>query len=173
MRLSVDYKEKQAYKHLKELTWGAGGDQHKKDVHEVCNGMGNALDYGCGKGKLSIPIPHQRYDPCVPPFDVEPTPVDVVLCLDVLEHVEPDYVDDVLDHIQSLALRRAYFVISTRLARHTLSDGSNCHRTIKPMPWWLDKLGDRFDVTKAVEPRPTEGIVFCESRSKVRRNIHR
>ena len=62
-----------------------------------------------------------------------------------MEHIEPECVVDVLDHIQSLAQRRVYFNISMRLAGRILNDGRNEHLTIQPQKWWTALLKERWD----------------------------
>ena len=65
------------------------------------------LDYGAGKGRLgealrkmlpNPPVIH-CYDPAAPEWAGEPAPCEMVVCIDVLEHVEPGYLDPVLDDL--------------------------------------------------------------------------
>ena len=65
---------------------------------------------------------------------------DMVVCTDVLEHVEPAKLDAVLDHIWRLTGRVAYFVIDTRPANAILPDGRNAHLSLHDHWWWIDKL---------------------------------
>ena len=108
----------------------------------------DVLDYGCGKGMLKRacePFIHVReYDPAIPGKDGMPEPADIVACFDVLEHVEPECLDAVLDHIQSLARKAAIFVVHTGAAMKTLADGRNAHLTQEPPSWWLPKLDARW-----------------------------
>ena len=106
------------------------------------------LDYGCGKGKLAkvVDFPISEYDPCIPGKDAEPVPHDCIVCTDVLEHIEPDQLDSVLAHIQSLMMDSGFFVISTKAAKKQLPDGRNAHLIIKPTSWWHDKLSEYFKI---------------------------
>jgi hypothetical protein len=70
----------------------------------------------------------------------------MVASIDVLEHIEPDYLDNVLDHIQSLTEIVAFLTIHTGPAMKTLPDGRNAHLTQQDMDWWLPKLWARFDL---------------------------
>ena len=68
----------------------------------------SVLDYGTGKGmlvdRLRAQLPdtiYRGFDPAVPKWSNKPnSPADIVLCLDVLEHVERKSIDDVMSEIQ-------------------------------------------------------------------------
>lgn len=109
------------------------------------------LDYGCGsqtnlykhirpKQKLT----YQAYDPCVEEFAGDPVPAQFVCCIDVLEHIEPDYLENVLDHLASLTEAVCFLTIHTGPAFKKLSDGRNAHLIQQPMEWWLPKIMERF-----------------------------
>jgi len=117
-----------------------------------------AIDYGCGKGfvmesvKQDLPgVTVIGYDPGMPNFSSIPTEaVDVVYCTDVLEHIEPDMIDNVLKHIHSLFNKSAWFVIDTVPAKKHLPDGRNAHLIIENQEWWTNKIkenmpGIKFD----------------------------
>jgi hypothetical protein len=70
----------------------------------------------------------------------------MVACIDVLEHIEPDCLDDVLDHLAGLVQRLGFFTVHTGPAIKVLPDGRNAHLTQQPARWWLPKLLDRFDL---------------------------
>ena len=80
----------------------------------------------------------REYDPAVPGKDAEPQPADLVICTDVLEHIEPDCLNDVLDHIRQVSLKYAFVNVSTRPAVKFLQDGRNAHLIIQPADWWRD-----------------------------------
>lgn len=111
------------------------------------------LDYGCGTQSvrkcLEARHPHihyHGYDPAIKEYSDRPTrKYELVYCVDVMEHVEEEYVDDVLRHIKECTGTLAYFVISTRRACHKLPDGRNAHITIKPGGWWVNKLNKLYD----------------------------
>ena len=102
------------------------------------------LDYGCGKGEMAKHLPATSYDPCVAEFSARPKPHDLVACCDVLEHVEPDLLTNVLVDIRNLANKGMYLVISTRPAVKFLADGRNAHLIVKPMDWWQEVLTQHF-----------------------------
>jgi hypothetical protein len=79
------------------------------------------------------------YDPAIESFSQLPSPADLVICWDVLEHVEPNCLDSVLAHIKSLAIKSVYLVIATRAdSSKLLPDGRNPHLIVKPAQWWID-----------------------------------
>lgn len=108
------------------------------------------LDYGCGKNTLanSLPFTINKYDPAIRAFSDDPEPADIVVCTDVMEHIEPDCLDNVLEHIRKKTKKVAYLSISTRLARKTLADGRNAHLIVKKPDWWFARINQYFDINK-------------------------
>ena len=111
-------------------------------------------DYGAGKKvlweSLGKPEPYYPYDPAFPEYG-EPKPADVVCCIDVLEHIEPDLIDNVLDDLQKITTKYGFFTIHLGPARKTLSDGRNAHLLQKPPSWWFEKLDSRFEILSMTE----------------------
>jgi hypothetical protein len=109
-------------------------------------------DYGAGKQnlwkelqRLGVELDYRPYDPAFPEYG-EPRPADMVCCIDVLEHIEPDYLDNVLEDLGSITVRYGFFSIHTGPAMKHLSDGRNAHLIQKPSSWWLPRLCERFEV---------------------------
>lgn len=113
----------------------------------------NVLDYGCGKGKLAkmLPFPIKEYDPAIPGKDTDPKPADIVICSDVLEHIEPDYVDSVIGDVARCTERIAYLVIHTGPAMKTLPDGRNTHLIQENRAWWYRRLEQQFHIEDVEE----------------------
>lgn len=111
-------------------------------------GATELLDYGAGKGVLYVwfgtnapSIKVLEYDPAVLGKDGVPASCDVVACIATMEHVEPECVDEVLEHIHVLARRMAYFSICTVASdSHLLPDGRRPHLSVHTCEWWEDKL---------------------------------
>lgn len=149
-RYGADDMTSEAYRHqLKRLhmkqKWGADGAKHTEAVKALVDRFRpkTILDYGCGENKLAEsmkPIRVSGYDPGIEERASMPKPCDLVVCTDVLEHVEPEKLDAVLDHIHRLTGVAAYFVISTRLANAILPDGRNAHLSVHAATWWIEKL---------------------------------
>jgi hypothetical protein len=69
-----------------------------------------------------------------------------ILRIDVLEHIEPDCLENVLDHLAKLTECVAFITVHTGPAGKTLPDGRNAHINQQPMSYWLSKLWQRFDL---------------------------
>lgn len=106
------------------------------------------LDYGAGKRLLRTAITGvvvDEYDPGIP--DIATTPqraADMLCCIDVLEHIEPDCLDYVLADIARLTGRFAFLTIHTGPAGKFLGDGRNAHLIQRPIDWWEAKLHPHF-----------------------------
>lgn len=109
------------------------------------------LDYGCGSGQLGTVISHvlnsvkiTNYDPFHPQWknDRDPGEHDVTLCMDVMEHVEIQCVDNTLKYIAHRTKYVAVFSIALSEASKILPNGRNAHITLRPMSFWKDKLED-------------------------------
>lgn len=118
-------------------------------------GIDHVLDYGCGR-KMGLTktlnvkhrITYQGYDPGsgLDELMTAPIPAQLVCCIDVLEHIEPDHLDGVLDHLQKLTEVVGFFTFHTGPAVKTLPDGRNAHLTQQPIEWWLSKMQSRFNL---------------------------
>jgi SAM-dependent methyltransferase len=67
---------------------------------------------------------------------------DVVTSFDALEHLLPEEVDEVLDEMRRIAVPGGRFIISicTRESK-TKVNGEGLHPTVRPIKWWLDRVG--------------------------------
>lgn len=143
MLITEEYKKMNAEKH-KQGSFGIYGIDWANTIMDLCkqNLTQDVLDYGCGQSMLAktLPFKIQQYDPAIPVYSKMPVPADVVICTDVLEHIEPECIDSVLQHLRSLTKKMVLLEVSTVPAMKTLPDGSNCHRIIQPYNWWLEKL---------------------------------
>jgi hypothetical protein len=81
-----------------------------------------------------------EYDPAIPGKDERPEFADLVVCTDVLEHIEPERIGAVLAHLRGLARKAIWCVISTKPSNKTLPDGRNAHILIRPESWWREAL---------------------------------
>lgn len=136
----------------KQRKWGNDGGKHAEHVHllAVQTGVTTILDYGCGEGALGRAwkergyiesgIRIMEYDPGMDGKAGLPKPVEMTVCTDVLEHVEPDKLDAVLDHMFRITGQMAYVVIATRPANAVLPDGRNAHLIVEDWAWWSKKL---------------------------------
>ena len=85
------------------------------------------------------------YDPAFPDYG-PPKEADLVCCIDVLEHVEENFLDNVLDDLKKITKKFGIFTIHTGPALKVLADGRNAHLIQKPPSWWLPKMCNRFEI---------------------------
>ncbi len=118
-------------------------------------GVRELLDYGAGKGHLEreLKTKHpalnvRNYDPAIPAWSTPPASAEMVACIDVLEHIEPEYLDPVLDHLRALTRRVGVFTVHCGAAARVLSDGRNAHLIQKPASWWLPQIMRRFELVR-------------------------
>lgn len=113
------------------------------------------LDYGCGhnlsllkglNGKVGHRFTYAAYDPGVAKYAGAPKAAQMVTCIDVLEHIEPLLVANVMDHLQALTKEVGFYTVHTGPAAKMLPDGRNAHLVQQPPEWWLPQLMERFDV---------------------------
>ena len=114
------------------------------------------LDYGAGWGGVKARLAEERpevvvheYEPSRDDACDPPAPCTFVICVDVLEHVEPELIEEVLDDLERVITDTAYLTIFFEKAKRTLSDGRNAHLIVKPFEWWLRKLSHRFYIRQA------------------------
>lgn len=153
--ISEGYREQQQYLH-DTSDYGTMAQHYGPMISQIVERMeiSHLLDYGCGKRmgllktlkKPSWKLTYQGYDPGVTELSSPPIPAQMVCCIDVLEHIEPEYLDNVLDHLAKLTEDIVFLSIHTGPAMKTLQDGRNAHLTQQPIEWWLPKLTDRFDI---------------------------
>ncbi len=150
--MTDDYRRMNEQLHRDYPTFGANGNRYSEvvDAMIAANDFKSVIDYGCGKGtllrSLLSDVQKTNYDPAVPEFSTAPDSADFVVCTDVLEHVEPDCLDQTLGDIWELARMGVFFVIATRPAKKTLPDGRNAHLIQADPRFWLPKIWQYFNV---------------------------
>lgn len=113
------------------------------------------LDYGCGKRTLeqALGFPILNYDPAIDGLDGIPEPRDIVMCTDVLEHIEPECLDAVLDDMRRCTLVAMMAAITVVPAKKLLPDGTNPHKICEQWEWWHERLSKRWRMTNFVDMR--------------------
>jgi 2-polyprenyl-3-methyl-5-hydroxy-6-metoxy-1,4-benzoquinol methylase len=142
--ISHEYAALLARKHS-EKRWGTDGKRHAAAVAALADQAKaeTILDYGCGEQTLAAAMAPRKvlgFDPGMVGRDGMPKPCDVLACTDVLEHVEPEKLGNVLAHMHAICLKAAFLVISTRPAREVLPDGRNAHLIVRDAEWWTDQI---------------------------------
>jgi hypothetical protein len=117
------------------------------------------LDYGAGSGALGDELERlfkaasvTRYDPFAPKWRDGPEPGvhDLSNCSDVMEHVEPQCIDNTIKYIADRTRFIATFCIGIEEADKTLPNGENAHITLRSPQWWARKLQKHFVVVEAI-----------------------
>ena len=153
MLISEEYKQQQRVMH-ENPNYGVASVSFAPIVTQLINKLHvtELLDYGMGKGRLAKsikpdnPLKVYGYDPGIEGYDEKPEPTDMVACIDVLEHIEPELLSNVLDDLQRVTKRVGFFTVHTGPAAKTLPDGRNAHLIQNPYYWWLPEIWKRFDV---------------------------
>jgi len=132
-------------------------------------GYTSVLDYGCGKGNfiqfMQGNLPEVRVDG----FDIasEDYPnlpnekFDLVVCLDVMEHVEFGAISNVLAEIRDRSKKSFVCSVANYPAAKKLSDGRNAHVTQIPFATWFSLLSAFFRVDQFLRTGKAEGIFVC------------
>ncbi len=153
--ISENYKTLNRKLHADDATYGASGGTWVDDVARLMaeQKFVSALDYGAGKGELAKGLAEReiaiyQYDPAVPGIDdaLALVPHELVICTDVLEHIEPDRIQEVINHIHFLTTRALFFSISCQPARKLLEDGRNAHLIVNSPDLWIERLETRFEL---------------------------
>jgi hypothetical protein len=170
--ISVDYLAQQQELH-RNPDYGVaslGFAQIVKDVIEHFKAK-SISDYGAGKKNLLkglnglgvTEFDYFPYDPAFPEYG-EPKPADLVCCIDVLEHIEPPFLNSVLAELAEITVRRGFFSIHCDPAVKHLPDGRNAHLIQAPTSWWLPRLCQHFEV-RHLETAPGGFWAMVEPRS--------
>lgn len=151
--ISDEYLRQQQELH-KNPHYGEASLVYAPIVLELMKGCGarSLSDYGAGKQNLNralvergLRFEYLPYDPAFPGYG-DPRPADLVACIDVLEHIEPEHLENVLAELGGLVRKLGFFTIHTGSAMKVLSDGRNAHLIQRPSSWWLPQLCRHFEV---------------------------
>lgn len=163
MLISEEYRKQQAQLHA-TMQYGVTGREFAPDVARIMAQLdaSELLDYGAGS-RLSLKAgldelgvkgyEYRPYEPAVPQYAETPEPCSFVCCIDVLEHIEPELLDNVLDDLKRVTAGVGFFTIHTGKAGKTLSDGRNAHLIQQPAEWWLPKILERWTL-QSFQARP-------------------
>ena len=115
--------------------------------------ISSVLDFGTGKGllvdhfrsELPSTIKVDGYDPSVEKWSRKPEEAyDIVTCIDVLEHIDIDLIDQALHDIKSYTKLFCYVTIDLQPAVKRLEDGRNAHVMLAPPEWWITRFSQLF-----------------------------
>lgn len=156
--ISEDYQKQLSTRHG-QTQWGHTAEKYVDQIvkHAELLQENKLLDYGAGRGGLKKALDRRwrgkfkvtEYEPGRPNTRQNNTPHNYVVSIDVLEHIEPEYIDNVLDDLKRCTLKGGYFTVSTRPAAAKLPDGRNAHLIVEPFSWWKAKLEARFEIVES------------------------
>jgi hypothetical protein len=154
MLISDEYKKLGSLLHETDIEYGDGKPWLRHRVLETVkwSQSNSILDYGAGKCILAKSLPLlsiKSYDPCVPGIDNKPEPADLLVSCCVLEHVEPECLDDVLDDMRRCSLKAALIIVTTVPSSKILNDGRNAHLIINSIDWWMPYIMKRWKLHSA------------------------
>ena len=168
---SKEYEEVLVKLHNEDENWGTSGARYIDDVTRIIDeyDVEWVLDVGCGKGNLVTALsslyPEKQilgYDPFYEPYSEVPCEqADLIVCTDVLEHIEPEHLDDFIKFMIGFKPEKLYLAISLVSAKQILPDGRNAHLIVKPTEWWIDTLRKHVGDVTIVSQTPSELRVIC------------
>lgn len=141
------------------------------------------IDFGCGTGRASVKL-HELTECTIEQVDFADncrdenaknfkfhicdltdsiTAVgDYGFCTDVMEHIEPEKVDDVIENIM-LSCPSVFFQISTVNDFMGVLIGHPLHLTVRPHTWWKDKFTSLGFTVKWEEKSDISSLFFIEN----------
>lgn len=135
------------------------GEESADEAIEYFGVVGTLIDFGCGEGKAlakfrsagfdSVGVDHVHLQPnvigaCLWALPDSLPVADFGFCADVMEHIPPERVDDVLRSIADKVRHSAYFRISTILDGMGNLIGERLHLTVRPGIWWHEVVARSF-----------------------------
>jgi hypothetical protein len=157
--ITEEYREIQQELH-KNPEYGVASKHFAPLVSEIIKSLKikSISDYGAGKKNLysslknlnNISIEYFPYDPAFPDYG-KPQSADLVCCIDVLEHIEPELIDNVINELSLITTNYGFFTVHMGPAGKFLADGRNAHLIQKPSSWWLEKLIKKFEIINLIE----------------------
>ncbi len=108
------------------------------------------IDYGCGTSPLLKLLDvdsireRRHFDPAITEHAEPPTKAyDLLVSIDVLEHVDEEHLDEVIAHMAELS-KEAIIIVDTKPAALLLADGRNAHLSLHDHHWWQMRLEKHF-----------------------------
>lgn len=139
-------------------------------------GCKSILDYGCGKGTIGKSFREsglnivRDYDPAIPGKDKAAERADLVICVDVMEHIEPGCLNAVLFDLARVTGKILFVAISTIPSKRTMSDGRNTHLIVECDDWWRARFEDvGFKVRRVWKTGMQEWVCMMNAPGNMRR----
>ncbi len=150
--ISDSYRAQLAQLHTERPDFGTSSVMYAPYVKQLINQFKPRTfgDYGAGKMAIKphVSCTYIPYDPAIKMISSPIPPVDMVMTSDVLEHLEPECLEEVMNDLKRVTKKIGFHVVHTGAALHHLPDGRNAHIIQQPPEWWLPKFIDRFDIIR-------------------------
>lgn len=162
--ITDEYKQMLQGEHEKrsDKKWGTTGarnfgDYVKRFLEQRRGQIKSVLDFGAGQCSLEkyvkdnaidVRVHWVNYDPGIPGIDEIPErKFDLIVSSDVLEHVEPAQIGDVVKWMKEHAEKAMFHHIACDPAGLILPDGRNAHLICQKLDWWERRFADdKWDV---------------------------
>lgn len=156
--ISEEYRKLQTRMHG-DLNYGLASIEFAPYIAKFIkdNNVSRVLDYGCGKARLARELTKRfkcdsvnivSYDPAIPDRSTIPAASELVTCIDVLEHIEPELISNVLDDLRRVTEKYGIFTIATEPSKRFMPDGRNAHLIQEPFDWWRPLITQRFTISE-------------------------
>ena len=169
MLITEDYRAANAHLHA-TTNFGTTAPRFERSIRNMAARYKavSFLDYGSGGNRwVERMFPEaavQSYDPCIPDLSAPAREADMLVSCDVLEHIEPELLHNVLRDMRQCTRLCAFVTIATRPAKKTLPDGRNAHLIIQTADWWLPRVSGLFKVRFFANPADQEIELWLEPR---------
>ena len=130
-------------------------DRIAKEILEI--NPKSILDFGCGRSNFACYFwgdgrrRIDKYDPAIPEFkDFPDGKYGLVLCMDVMEHIEMRDLDRIFESLKSKS-KKCLFTISLISSRAKLPDGRNAHVTLLRREEWIRWINSYYHRVKELK----------------------
>lgn len=174
---SPEYIEQLRSLHERNQSFGVGNQtaKHYDQIAKIIKikNIKTILDYGCGKGHFIEYVKDNFPDVSITGYDIANIDYminpegqyDLVVCLDVMEHIEYSLLANVLMDIKSKTSKLFISTIANYPAKAKLLDGRNAHLIQIPFGQWFTIISSFFRVEQFIRTHPQEGV-FIASKYK-------
>ncbi len=163
MSITKGYRNEMTRRHIASKKWGNSAKRYGgADVLGLLDRfqkIKTVLDFGCGKGAMKEYVDQRtwrkdikwtEYDPGMPGVDTLPQGrYDMVVSCDVLEHIEPNELDETLKQLAGWTQVLSYHNIACTPTGHLFTsgehEGKDVHLIVEPPEWWNDTLAEAFE----------------------------
>jgi len=106
----------------------------------------NALDEKITALTTLLPDRITFTNSCIWEIGLEVPPSDWIYCVDVLEHLPTEKIDDSLREIAKRTKKGGLLQIFLQDEPFGQLIGETLHLSIKPLPWWIEKINSHFSI---------------------------